>query len=298
VTPSEVRAFLARHQLAAHRDRGQNFLVDDRLAAKLVGLAGVEAGDTVLEIGTGLGLLSQALAARASRVVSVEIDAGLVRALRAERTLPANVELVHADALAVDLRGLVADAAGPVRVVANLPYAVASPLLRRLLDLRDVLADWSVMLQREVAERVAARPGTRAYGSLAVLHAWTVSVQRALDLHPRCFHPVPRVTSRFLRLTPLPVREEPVREEAVREEGQGEPGALRPGELERLEPWLRAAFAHRRKTIRGALRASAPRVPGAAGAGPALAELGVPDRARPAELSPLEWLQLARRLAD
>ena len=241
MTPSEVRAFLARNQLAAHRDRGQNFLVDDRLAAKLVGLAGVEAGDTVLEIGTGLGLLSQALAARASRVVSVEIDAGLVRALRAERTLPGNVELVHADALAVDLQGLVANAAGPVRVVANLPYAAASPLLRRLLDLRDVLADWSVMLQREVAERVAAQPGTRAYGSLAVLHAWTVSVQRALDLHPRCFHPVPRVTSRFLRLTPLP---------------EGEPGALQPGELERLEPWLRAAFAHRRKTIRGALRAA------------------------------------------
>ncbi len=280
MTPSEVRAFLARHHLAAHRDRGQNFLVDDRLAAKLVALAGVEGGDTVLEIGTGLGLLTRALAARATRVISIEVDAGLVRALREERSLPANVELVHADALALDLRALTAGAAGPLRAVGNLPYAVASPLLRRLLDLRDRLADWSVMVQREVAERITARPGSRAYGSLAVIHAWCVTAQRALDLHPRCFHPVPRVTSRFLRLTPR--------------DGGGE-GDLRPGELDRLEPWLRGAFGHRRKTLRGALRAAAP---DRADPGPLLAELGIPERARPAELAPGTWLQLARRLAD
>lgn len=280
MTPSEVRAFLARHQLAAHRDRGQNFLVDDRLAAKLVGLAGVEPGDTVLEIGTGLGLLTHALAARAARVVSVEIDAGLVRALRSDRVLPPNVELVHADALALDLGERVANAEGPVRAVANLPYAVASPLLRRLLDLRDVLADWSVMVQREVAERIAAPTGSRDYGSLAVIHAWTVTARRALDLHPRCFHPVPRVTSRFLRLTPR--------------RGGGE-GALGPDELERLEAPLRAAFAHRRKTIRSALRTAGA---GSVDPGPLLAELGIPERARPAELPPEAWLQLARRLAD
>lgn len=277
MTPAEVRAWLARHQLAAHRDRGQNFLVDERLADKLVGLAGVGSGDTVLEIGTGLGLLTRALAARAKRVVSVEIDAGIVRALRAEAALPGNVELVHADALAVDLEELLAGAPGPVRVVANLPYAAASPLLRRLLDLRGLLADWSVMVQREMAERIAAAPGTRAYGSLAVIHAWCASVRRGLDLHPRCFHPVPRVRSRFLCLTPHP--------EAL----------LAPGELGRLEPWLRGAFAHRRKTLRGALRTSAP---AAADPGPLLAELGVPERARPGELAPPAWLQLARRLAD
>ncbi len=279
MTPSEVRAFLARHRLAAHRDRGQNFLVDERLAGKLARIAGVEPGDTVLEIGTGLGLLTRALAARAARVVTVEIDAGLVRALRAEAALPANVELVHGDALEVDLGALVGEAR-PARAVANLPYAVASPLLRRLLDLHTVLCDWSIMVQREVAERIAAAPGSKAYGSLAVLHAWAVTAQRGLDLHPRCFHPVPRVVSRFLRLTP---RAEPL---------------LAPGELARLEPWLRGAFAHRRKTLRAALRSAEVLGPDGPDPAPLLAELGLPERARPGELDPPTWLQLARRLAD
>ena len=274
MSPSEVQAWLDRHGLAPHRSRGQNFLVDDRMAAKLVRLAGVEPGDRVIEIGTGLGLLTEALAERAARVVSVEIDAGLVRALRAEARLPGNVELIHADALDVDL-GALASGPGPVRVVANLPYAVASPLLRRLLDLAGRLASWSVMVQREVAERVGAGPGEPGYGSFAVLHAWCATAKRGLDLHPRCFHPVPRVVSRFLQLTP---RTGPLPDAA---------------ELARLEPWLRGAFAHRRKTLRGALRAAGAPDP----AGP-LAELGVTERARPEELSPPEWLQLARRLAE
>ena len=154
-----------------------------RMAARLVELAGVEAGETVIEIGAGLGMLTRALAARAARVVAIEIDAGLVRALRAERLLPDNVELLHADALAVDLAAL-AGGGGPARLVGNLPYSVASPLLRRLLDLRGVLTDWSVMLQREVAARVLAAEGSRDYGSLAVLHALTVRVEKCAELAP------------------------------------------------------------------------------------------------------------------
>jgi 16S rRNA (adenine1518-N6/adenine1519-N6)-dimethyltransferase len=150
-------AVLARHRLLARRDLGQNFLVDDAMATRLVELAGVGPGETVIEIGAGLGTLTQALAARAARVVAIEVDAGLVRALRAERLLPDNVELLHADALSVDLAAL---AGGPARVIGNLPYSVASPLLRRLLDLRGNLLDWSVMLQREVAARVGGG-GTR-----------------------------------------------------------------------------------------------------------------------------------------
>jgi hypothetical protein len=153
------------------------------MAARLAELAGVEAGETVIEIGAGLGTLTRALAARAARVIAIEIDAGLVRALRAERLLPDNVELLHADALSVDLAALVS---GPARLVGNLPYSVASPLLRRLLDLRGVLTDWSVMLQREVAARVLAREGSRDYGSLAVLHALTARVEKRAELAPGC----------------------------------------------------------------------------------------------------------------
>jgi len=278
VNAASVRAILARHGLAASRDLGQSFLVDDAMAERLVTLSGVGPGDTVIEIGAGLGTLSVALAARAARVIALEIDAGLVRALRAERVLPANVELLHADALTADLAGL---AQGRVRLVANLPYSVASPLLRRLLDLRGELLDWSVMLQREVAERVTAAPGARAYGSLAVLHALTVEVVRCAELAPGLFYPPPRVRSSFLRITP-----------------QREP-RLAPGELAGVERVVRAAFSKRRKTLANALRGS-PLAPSAAMAPGALeallARLAIEPRARAESLAPERLLALARAL--
>lgn len=271
---SNVRAILARHGLSANRDLGQSFLVDDAMAEKLVRLAGVEPGETVIEIGAGLGTLTLALAARATRVIAIEIDAGLVRALRAERVLPDNVELLHADALTLDLAGL---ARGRVRVVANLPYSVASPLLRRLLDLRAELLDWSVMLQREVAERVVAAPGSRAYGSLAVLHALTVDAVRCAELAPALFYPPPRVHSTFLRVTPKKVE------------------SLAVGELAGVERIVRAAFSKRRKTLANALKGSGVAPPPAALA--ALFErLAIDPRARAESLAPDRLAELARAL--
>jgi len=277
VNASAVRAVLARHRLLARRDLGQNFLVDDAMAARLVQLAGVEPGETVIEIGAGLGTLTRALAARAARVVAIEIDAGLVRALRAERLLPDNVELLHADALSVDLAAL---AGGPARVVGNLPYSVASPLLRRLLDLRGELVDWSVMLQREVAARVVAAEGTRDYGSLAVLHALTVEIVKCAELAPGLFHPAPRVRSSFLRITPL---------RAPR---------LAAGELAPVERIVRAAFSKRRKTLANALRGADLALEGAPRAlEDLLRRLGIDPRARAESLAPERLLELARALA-
>ena len=213
MSAAEVRAFLERHGLLANRNLGQNFLCDDTVAARLVELAGVGSDDVVVEIGTGLGILTRALAARASRVVTFEVDSGLVRALRQEGRLPDTVELRHEDALEADLLGLVKSVksddtpvrlvksvAGPVRLVANLPYSVSGPMLRRILDLRGDLEDWSVMLQREVALRLLAAPGSRDYGSLTVLHALTVSVTKQMELSGGCFFPAPKVRSMFLRI--------------------------------------------------------------------------------------------------
>jgi len=282
VSAGSVRTLLARHGLAPRRDLGQNFLVDPDLARALVREAGVAPGDAVVEVGAGLGILSRALAEVADRVVSLEVDAGLVRLLEAEALLPANVALRHADALDVDLAALVAELGGParpVRLVANLPYSVGSVVLRRVLDVRGSLAGWAVMVQKEVAGRLVAEPGSPDYGSLTVLHALTTRVRRTRDLAPRCFHPPPNVTSAFLRIEP--------RADAP----------LAEGELRELERVVRAAFGQRRKTLVNALRGG--------GLSPApepeairalLAGLGHDPRVRAERLSPEEHLALARGL--
>ena len=236
MSATEVRALLARHGLAPNRDLGQNFLVDEALASRLVTLSGVEPDESVIEVGTGLGVMTRALAARARRVVTIEVDAGLVRALEAEGELPANVTLRHADVLGVDLGALARELGPRVRLVGNLPYSISSPLLRRLLDVREELLGWSVMLQRELAARLLAAPGTRDYGSLSVLHALCVDVARGMALRPGCFFPAPRILSTFLRVTPR----------------KGEGGTAEA--LARVERVVRAAFGNRRKTLANALR--------------------------------------------
>jgi 16S rRNA (adenine1518-N6/adenine1519-N6)-dimethyltransferase len=280
---AEVRALLARRGLAAHRDRGQNFLVDPALAAAIADAAGIAPGDAVIEIGPGLGILTRALAARAPRVVAIEIDAGLVRALAEEGGLPGHVELLHADALAVDLAAL-AERLGPaVRVVANLPYSAAAPILRRLLELRGRLRGWLVLVQKEMALRLVARPGEPDYGSLAVLHALCVRLERVRDLPAACFHPVPKVTSTLVRATPL-------------EAGPIPPRAGDEDELRDVERLVRAAFGTRRKTLVNALRTGLQPPPAPEELHAALDRLGIDRRSRAEALAPEALLALARAL--
>lgn len=278
---AEARAFLDRHGLAPSRERGQNFLHDAAQAQKLVRAAGVGPRDAVLEIGTGLGILTLALADRAQRVRSVEIDGGLVRGLTEERILPAEVELVHGDALELDLPAQIAELAeggAPVRVVANLPYSVATPLLRRLLDVAAGLAGIGVMVQREVAARMRAVPSTKDYGSLSVIHQWVVEVGGSLDLHGRCFYPVPRVVSSFITLTP---RAQPL---------------VEPAALARMERIVRAGFAHRRKTLVNSLKGAANLDP--AHVNSVLLGLEIDPRTRAESLSPEAWQKIGARLTD
>ncbi len=279
MSAAAARALLARHGLLARRDLGQNFLVDKMLARRLVALAGVERDDAVIEIGTGLGILARALAERARRVVTFEVDAGLVAAVRAEGGLPANVEVHHADVRRVDLAEWIRCAGPSVRVVSNLPYSIASPVLRTLLGARGALAGWAVTVQREVADRLLAGPGSGAYSSLGVLHQLCVRVERALDLHPACFFPVPRVHSSFLRIAPR--RDAP----------------LDDGELEWVERVVRAAFSHRRKTLANALQharlSTRPEI-----LADALRDLKLDPRVRGEALTPEQLLCLARALGQ
>jgi 16S rRNA (adenine1518-N6/adenine1519-N6)-dimethyltransferase len=283
VNAARLREFLATHGLHLSRDLGQNFLIDAEFADELARRAGARPSDLVIEVGTGLGVLTRALAARAGRVRTVEIDSGLVRVLEAERLLPENVELVHGDARRIDWGAWIAEAGRPVRVIANLPYSVATPLLRVFLEHRAQLVDWSVMIQSEVAARVTAATGEKDYGSLAVLHRLAADVETIASLGPERFFPRPKVDSSFVRVWPRAN------------------GPLAEGELGRVEQVARAAFSQRRKVVTNGLARLAERRFAALAKSEQrealeslLRSVGIDSRLRPERIEPEAWLALAR----
>ena len=220
-----------------------------------------------LEIGAGAGALTLPLAARAGRVVAVELDARLAEALRAKA--PANVEVVEGDALAIDLLAL---APTGTRLVGNLPYYLSSPLLRRFLLLRGRLRDAHVMLQEEVARRIAAPPGSREYGILSVLYGLVADVAVALRFPAGAFRPPPKVGSALLAVRFL----ESPRAEAPH--------------LEAFEAFLQVAFARRRRTLENNLGARYPNLKYY------LRLVNIEGSRRPETLSVVEFARLARIL--
>ena len=232
--PVRVRSGSPTHYPRARKRFGQHFL-EPAWVAKLIDALAVAAGDRFLEIGPGRGALTRPLAARASGVVAVEIDRDLAAALGAE-ALP-HVRVVTGDFLHLDLDEVLAAERGPLRVVGNLPYNVASPILFRLLTAADDgrrFSDATLMLQKEVADRLAARPGTADYGSLAIQVGLVATVERVLTLPPGAFRPPPKVTSAVVRFVFHPPREE-----------VGDRGVF--------ERVVRGLFLHRRKTLLNAL---------------------------------------------
>jgi 16S rRNA (adenine1518-N6/adenine1519-N6)-dimethyltransferase len=214
------------------RRLGQHFLKPAAVETLLERIA-PQPQEVFLEIGPGRGALTLPLARRAARVVAVEIDGALAERLRVEA--PANVEVVTADALAVDLRALVPSRS---RLVGNLPYYVSSPLLRRFLSLRGHVHDLTVMLQEEVARRVASPPGSREYGIISVLYALLCDVKIVAHFPPASFSPPPKVSSAVLAARFLE-----------------EPRAL-VDDLAGFEKFLQKAFARRRRTLENNLEDS------------------------------------------
>ena len=213
---------------------GQHFLRDGAIAHEIVDLVAPTERDLVVEIGPGEGALTSILAGRAGRVVALEIDRALGGALRAR--LPA-VEVLDADARTWDYTSLAAPAGGRVLIVGNLPYSVGKPILMALIGARAAIHEMALMLQREVAERVAAPPGGKTYGSLSVFTQLHCDVRVALRVPPGAFRPPPKVESAVLHLRML-------REPRVRL-----------ADARRFETVVRAAFAQRRKMLANALGA-------------------------------------------
>lgn len=206
-TLSDIRMLLEQRGLAPRKRLGQNFLLDHNLIRRLVDAAGVGEGDAVLEVGPGTGALTEELLDRGCRVVACELDAGLAGLLR-DRLVPRGLLLIEGDCLAGkrSLHPALADAldGGPFTLVANLPYGAATPLMLALLT-RPACRGQFVTIQKEVADRLAASPGTKAYGAISVAAQLLGSVERLATLPPACFWPRPEVTSAMVALRPGPV---------------------------------------------------------------------------------------------
>lgn len=281
LTPGDVRRLLAAHGVAPRKSRGQNFVVDPNTVRKVVRDAAVEPGNVVCEVGPGLGSLTLALREAGARVVAVEIDQGLARALREVVAGDEQVRIVEADALRVDLGAVTDEAArawgaehAPRLLVANLPYNVGTPILM------DALATGAfrrllVMVQKEVGQRWAARVGDELYGAVSVKVAAQADVRIAGQVSRGAFYPVPNVDSVTVRLEPR-AWEWPVAR----------------GPLFRL---VEAGFAQRRKRLRNSLsRAELPPL----AVEEALARAGLNPGARAEELAVPQWVALAQELAD
>ena len=269
-----LREVIRRHGLAAKKSLGQNFLFDLNLTERIARAAEPLAAATVLEIGPGPGGLTRALLALgARRVIAVERDDRAIAALHEIAAhYPGRLDIVAADALTFDPRPYLND--GPTRIVANLPYNIATALLVAWLS-AEPWPPWYdravLMFQREVAERIAAAPGSKTYGRLSVLAQWRCETRLLFDINPSAFVPSPKVTSSLLQLVPR--------------------AAPAPCDRKLLERVTQAAFGQRRKMLRQSLRALG------ADAIALLAAAGLDPTARAEDISVDGFVALARSLA-
>jgi 16S rRNA (adenine1518-N6/adenine1519-N6)-dimethyltransferase len=266
-----LREVIAAHSLSARKALGQNFLLDINLTRRIARAGGPLADSHVVEIGPGPGGLTRALLLEgAGHVTAVERDPRALPALQEiAAAAPGRLTIVQADALELDYAKL--DGKCPVRIVANLPYNVATPLLVGWLSAEPWPPFWAsltLMFQREVADRIVAAPGTKSYGRLAVLTQWRATAKRLFDVPARAFTPQPKVTSAIVRLEP-------------RADAERIPVAA-------LETMTAAAFGQRRKMLRASLKQLWPEPE------PVLRELGIAPTLRAEELAVQDFLRLAQ----
>lgn len=235
--PQNTISILQKYQFVFQKKYGQNFLVDTHVLEKIMDVAEITKEDCVVEIGPGIGTMTQYLAERAGAVVAVEIDKKLIPIL--EETLAAydNVTVLNEDIIKVDLNRIVEEKNGgrPVKVVANLPYYITTPIIMSLFENRVPLKSVTVMVQKEVAERMQAGPGTKNYGALSLAVQYYAKPEVVANVPPNCFIPRPNVGSAVIRLTRY--EEYPI---AVKDENL-------------LFALIRASFNQRRKTLANSL---------------------------------------------
>lgn len=268
-----LRSVIDTHGIAAKKSLGQNFLLDLNLTAKIARLAGDLKGSDILEIGPGPGGLTRGLLAEgARRVLAIEKDSRCIAALQEVAAVyPGRLDVLNADALTVDVAGKLT---APIRIAANLPYNIGTELLVRWLSPPTWPPFWvslTLMFQREVAQRIVAVPGSKAYGRLALLAQWRTDARIVMDLPPEAFSPPPKVSSAVVHLTALPA-------------------PRFPADAAMLNRVVATAFNQRRKMLRSALKPLGPDVEDH------LKAVGIPPTARAEEIGLEAFCALTRSL--
>ncbi|WP_300567843.1 16S rRNA (adenine(1518)-N(6)/adenine(1519)-N(6))-dimethyltransferase RsmA [uncultured Acetatifactor sp.] len=278
--PRNTIEVLQRHNFTFQKKYGQNFLVDPNVLERVMDAAGVSGEDCVLEIGPGIGTMTQLLAERAGKVVAVEIDRNLIPILEETLSPYSNVTVINEDVLKLDVEEAirVRGEGRPVKVVANLPYYITTPIIMSLLEGGAPLESITVMVQKEVAERMQAGPGTKDYGALSLAVQYYSRPEVVANVPPNCFIPRPNVGSAVIRLTRY---------------GTPPVQAADPGKLFTV---IRASFNQRRKTLANSLgnapglSVSRERVAGI------LEEMGLPAMIRGEALTLEQFAELSDRL--
>ncbi|MCK4837985.1 MAG: ribosomal RNA small subunit methyltransferase A [Desulfobulbaceae bacterium] len=279
---TDTKNILKSGKLAPSKQRGQNFLVNPRTAEAIVANAGVTEDDTVVELGVGLGSLTLPLAAKAKKVIGIEVDRGIIKWHEEKNILPANVTLIHQDLLKADFRELAERAGSRLKIIANLPYSVSNPLVFKLLENREIMEYAVLMLQKEVGQRLQASPGTKAYGVLSVLLGAYASTKIIMNVGPGQFHPRPKVDSVVTKITFMPtpsrVKELPAHDFAL------------------LRKLVNASFQQRRKTLFNSLSSS--NIPGTDKVNLAvvLKKAGIDPKIRPERLSVEDFVRLTNAI--
>lgn len=280
--PQNTIAILQKYQFHFQKKFGQNFLIDTSVLERIIAAAEISSEDCVLEIGPGIGTMTQYLAENAGSVIAVEIDKALIPILEETLAPYENVTVIQGDILKLDIRELAEKyAAGkPLKVVANLPYYITTPIIMGLFEKDIPLSGITVMVQKEVAERMQAKPGTKDYGALSLAVQYYAEPRIAANVPPNCFMPRPTVGSAVIHLKCLEIPPVKVKDEKF------------------MFDLIRAAFNQRRKMLPNALMGAG--IPGLTkeNIAKALSEIGIPETIRGEKLSLKDFASLSNLLGS
>ena len=273
---SSIRKELAEYGLIPKKRWGQHFLIDRNILNKVIRTAQVEKEDVVLEVGPGLGEMTIALARQAKRVIAIEIDPRLVEILKKKMAVYPNVEVVQKDVLKMGFNHFLLQEGQQIKVVANLPYQISTPLLFRFIESREVFSTLTLMLQKEVAERMVALPGEKEYGPLSIFTQLVSELSICFFIKPSAFFPPPKVESAVIHM------------------GWKEKSMIELGDEKWFKRVVRGCFSYRRKTLTNALKHSD--IPLPWNTEERMEKIGIDPRRRPETLKIQEFINLAEAL--